>query len=93
MAGYNDFWRRWRKLLHSGFMARQSEKYRWIQSLESKVLMKELLDKPEGFREWMERYAASVVVMVTYGRRVTDVRKDEVIEMNRLAMERLTLVK
>ncbi|KAK4677605.1 hypothetical protein QC764_300240 [Podospora pseudoanserina] len=92
MAGYNDFWRRWRKLLHSGFMARQSEKYRWIQSLESKVLMKELLDKPEGFREWMERYAASVVVMVTYGRRVTDVRKDEVVEMNRLAMERLTLV-
>ncbi|KAK4188886.1 putative cytochrome P450 17A1 [Podospora australis] len=92
MAGYNDFWRRWRKLLHGGFMQRQSEKYRWIQSLESMVLMKELLETPEKFREHLERYAASVVVMVTYGRRVTDVRKDEVVEMNRLAMERLTLV-
>ncbi|KAK3986818.1 putative cytochrome P450 17A1 [Cladorrhinum sp. PSN332] len=92
MAGYNDFWRRWRKLLHGGFMARQSEKYRWIQGLESQVLMGDLLRDPAGFRVHLERYAASVIVMVTYGRRVVDVRRDRVVEMNREAMERLTLV-
>ena len=93
MAGYNSFWRRWRKLVHSGFMMRQSEKYRWIQNLESEVLMGDLLRDPGGYRVHLERYAASVIVMVTYGRRVVDVRKDVIVEMNREAMERLTQVK
>lgn len=92
MAPYNDFWRRWRKLLHSGFMQRQSETYRPIQSLESKVLMRELLDNPGEFRTHLERYAASVIVTVTYGRRVKDVRTDVVVRQNGEAMERLTLV-
>ncbi|KAK4465348.1 putative cytochrome P450 17A1 [Cladorrhinum samala] len=92
MAGYNSFWRRWRKLVHSGFMMRQSEKYRWIQNLESEVLMGDLLRDPGGYRVHLERYAASVIVMVTYGRRVVDVRKDVIVEMNREAMERLTQV-
>ncbi|RKU43469.1 hypothetical protein DL546_001781 [Coniochaeta pulveracea] len=92
MAPYGAFWRRWRKTLHSGFMQRQSETYRPIQSLESKVLMKELLDEPEGYRRHLERYAASVVVTVTYGRRVEDVRTDDVVRRNAEAMERLTSV-
>ena len=93
MAPYGSFWRRWRKQLHSGFMQRQSEVYRPIQSLESKVLMHELLQNPEGFRTHLERYAASVIVTVTYGRRVEDVKSDIVVQRNAEAMERLTLVK
>jgi cytochrome P450 len=93
MAPYGAFWRRWRKTLHSGFMQRQSETYRPIQSLESKVLMKELLDEPEDYRRHLERYAASVVVTVTYGRRVEDVRTDDVVRRNAEAMDRLTSVK
>ncbi|KAK4142201.1 cytochrome P450 [Dichotomopilus funicola] len=92
MAPYSAFWRRWRKLLHSGFMQRQSEGYRPVQSLESKVLMHELLVEPEGYRRHLERYAASVVVTVTYGRRVEDVRSDVVVKMNAEAMGRLTSV-
>ncbi|KAK4033928.1 cytochrome P450 [Parachaetomium inaequale] len=92
MAPYSNFWRRWRKLLHSGFMQRQSETYRPIQSLESKVLMHELLTDPKGYRTHLERYAASVVVTVTYGRRVEDVRTDAVVQMNAEAMDRLTSV-
>lgn len=69
MAPYNNFWRRWRKMLHGGFMARQSETYRPVQSLESKVLMHELLNDPLNYRRHLERYAASVIVTVTYGRR------------------------
>jgi cytochrome P450 len=93
MAPYSNFWRRWRKLLHSGFMQRQSETYRPIQALESKVLMHELLTNPKDYRTHLERYAASVVVTVTYGRRVEDVRTDAVVKMNAEAMERLTSVK
>ncbi len=93
MAPYGPFWRRWRKLLHSGFMQRQSEVYRPIQSLESKVLMYDLLINPDDFRTHLERYAASVIVTVTYGRRVEDVRTDIVVQCNAESMDRLTSVK
>ncbi|KAB5566218.1 cytochrome P450 [Coniochaeta sp. 2T2.1] len=92
MAPYGPFWRRWRKLLHSGFMQRQSETYRPVQSLESNVLMHELLEDPEEFRTHLERYAASVIVSITYGRRVEDVKTDIVVRRNAEAMDRLTSV-
>ncbi|KEZ46554.1 Uncharacterized protein SAPIO_CDS0349 [Scedosporium apiospermum] len=89
MAPYGPFWRRWRKLLHSGFMQRRSETYRPLQSLESKVLMNDLLDTPADYRRHLERYAASVIVTVTYGRRVEDVTSDIVVRRNAESMERL----
>ncbi|KAK3689256.1 cytochrome P450 [Podospora appendiculata] len=92
MAPYGPFWRRWRKLLHGAFMQRQSETYRPVQSLESKVLMRDLLRDPEDFRTHLERYAASVIVTVTYGRRVEDVRTDVFVHRNKESMERLTSV-
>ncbi|KAK7966338.1 uncharacterized protein PG986_000615 [Apiospora aurea] len=92
MAPYGDFWRRWRRLLHSGFMQRRSAAYRPIQRLESAVLVHDLLRDPAGFRGHLERYAASVIVLVTYGRRVTDVAGDEVVRRNIEAMGRLTSV-
>ncbi|KAK3312975.1 cytochrome P450 [Apodospora peruviana] len=92
MAGYTPFWRRWRKLLHGGFMQRQSEAYRPIQSLESKVLLHELLREPGSFRTHLERYAASVIVTVTYGRRVEDVRTDIVVQRNNESVDRLVSV-
>ncbi|KAH7310761.1 cytochrome P450 [Stachybotrys elegans] len=92
MASYGPFWRRWRKLLHSGFMQRQSKIYQPVQSLESKVLMHDLLKSPGNFRTHLERYAASVIVTVTYGRRVDNVKTDIVVRKNAEAMERLTSV-
>ncbi|KAI2641388.1 cytochrome P450 [Hypomontagnella submonticulosa] len=92
MSPYGNFWRRWRKLLHSGFMQRQSETYRPIQSLESKVLMRDLVKTPAAFRKHLERYAASVIVTVTYGRRVEDVDTDIVVRRNGESMDRLTQV-
>ncbi|KAK3354060.1 cytochrome P450 [Lasiosphaeria hispida] len=92
MAPYGGYWRRWRKLLHSGFMMRQSETYRPVQSAESRVLMGELLREPEGFRRHVERYAAAVIVTVTYGRRVRDVRTDEVVRRNNESVGRLISV-
>lgn len=90
MAPYGHFWRRWRKLLHSGFMQKRSESYRPVQSLESKVLMHDLLSSPERYRKHLERYAASVIVTVAYGRRVEDVDTDIIVRRNAESMERLT---
>jgi len=55
--------------------------------------MHDLLNDPQNFREHLERYAASVIITVTYGRRVEDVKTDKVVRMNAESMTRLTLVK
>ncbi|KAK0732303.1 cytochrome P450 [Lasiosphaeris hirsuta] len=78
MAPYGAYWRRWRRLLHAGFMARRSETYRPVQRAESAVLMGELLREPEGFRRHVER--------------VQDVRTDEVVTRNNESVGRLVSV-
>lgn len=112
MSPNNDFWRRWRKVLHGesvcllqwqrstladivhagSFMQKAADTYRPIQSLESKQLMHELLTDSKDYRTHIERYAASVIVTVTYGRRVHDIWKDEVVCFNRQSMDVLTSV-
>jgi len=52
--------------------------------------MHELLTTPDGFADHLERYAASVIVGVTYGRRVLDIHNDEVVEENKVSMTMLT---
>ncbi|KAL8292083.1 hypothetical protein RQP46_001549 [Phenoliferia psychrophenolica] len=75
-----------------GQMQKASDTYRPIQSLESKQLMQELVTRPSNWRVDLERYAASVIVTVTYGRRVHDVFADEVVAENRRSTEVLTSV-
>lgn len=85
MLPNNDVWRRWRKVilfilsseallwlqvLHLGFHSRQAASYNEIQSMESKVVLKQLLDDPSNFEKHFQRFAGSVAVSVTYGRRI-----------------------
>ncbi|KAJ6455215.1 cytochrome P450 [Mycena sanguinolenta] len=65
------------------FFTKVSDTYKPIQSLESKQLIFELSRTPAKYREYLERYATYVVVVVTYGRRVHDIDKDEVAYLNR----------
>ncbi|GLB41499.1 putative cytochrome p450 [Lyophyllum shimeji] len=89
MLPNNDHWRKWRKVLHSGFHARQAETYKEIQSLESKVALQQILNDPRRYEKHLQRYAASVVTSVTYGRRVDSV--DEwIVKENMDAMDYLT---
>lgn len=74
-------------------MQKAADSYRPIQNLESKQLMHELLTDPKDYRDQLERYAASVIVTVTYGRRVHDIHADEVVVENRRSMDVLTSVK
>jgi hypothetical protein len=74
-------------------MQKASDTYKPIQSLESKQMMWELTKTPAKYREHIERYATSVVVFVTYGRRVHDIFNDEVVCLNRETQDFLTSIK
>ncbi len=54
--------------------------------------MHDLLTTPDDFADHLERYAASVIVGVTYGRRVLDIHNDHVVEENKVSMTMLTNV-
>ncbi|KAH7912492.1 cytochrome P450 [Hygrophoropsis aurantiaca] len=91
MLPYGEPWRKWRKVLHSGFHARRSDTYRDIQSLESKISLQEILNQPKKWEQHLQRYAASVVTSVSYGRRVNSI--DEwIVKENMEAMDYLTSV-
>ena len=70
------------KIVHSGFHLRQANKYRDIQSLESKVMMQQLVETPKVYERHIKRYAASVVTSVSYGRRVESMDEWIVVENN-----------
>lgn len=93
LMGYNDGWRKWRKALHSLLNSNATNVYKPIQDMESKQFMHELLVDPVNYRTHSERYATSVVVSITYGRRVTDIHNDAVVNFNRESMHYLTSVK
>jgi hypothetical protein len=54
--------------------------YRPIQENESKRLAMDLVRSPENFERHLERYAASVVMTVAYGKRVDDMN-DPAVQM------------
>ncbi|KAI0795531.1 cytochrome P450 [Abortiporus biennis] len=86
MLPYGEDWRRFRKVLHSGLHIRRAETYIPSQSLESKVALKQILEQPEDWEKHIQRYAASVVVSLSYGRRINGV--DEwIVKENMNAMD------
>lgn len=91
MLPYGDEWRKWRKLLHSGLHARRAESYSDMQSLESKVTLRDILLHPHEWDINFQRFAASVATSLSYGRRVNSM--DEwIVKENVAAMEYLTSV-
>lgn len=87
---YGDHWRAHRKLTHLGVGMQQVRKYQGFQNDESKVIAYELLRTPEDYVMHFERYAASVVSIIGFGRRVakiTDPIITEVIAVMQRAAE------
>jgi hypothetical protein len=41
--------------------------------LESKIVLKQLLDEPRAYEQHLQRFAASLAVSVTYGKRIKSV--------------------
>lgn len=67
---YGERWRLHRKLTHMGVGLQQVRSYRGFQNDESKVVAYNLLSSPEEYVKHFERYAASVVSIIGFGRRI-----------------------
>lgn len=87
---YGDRFRVHRKLTHMGIGVQQVRNHAHIQSNENKVVLYDLLEDPEHFESHMERYAASVVSIIGFGRRIPTIDDPiitEVIALMQLAAE------
>ncbi|MCJ1394677.1 hypothetical protein MMC18_007557 [Xylographa bjoerkii] len=87
---YGDRFRVHRKLTHMGVGLQQVRNYQGIQSDENKVVLHDLLSDPENYVLHLERYAASVVSIIGFGRRIrtyTDPIITEVIAIMQRAAE------
>lgn len=67
---YGDRWRVHRKITHAGVGLQQVRKYRSFQNDESKLVAFNLLGTPNDYVAHFERYAASVVSIIGFGRRI-----------------------
>src|SRR5579859_1561050 len=56
VQGYNDKWRKQRKILHQALVPRSIQKYKVIQDAESKRLLWDLLQNPKHFETHLNRY-------------------------------------
>lgn len=70
---YGDRFRVHRKLTHMGVGMQQVRGYQNLQSDENKVVLHDLLTDSENYVTHFERYAASVVSIIGYGRRISKV--------------------
>ncbi|KAJ6572645.1 cytochrome P450 [Mycena sp. CBHHK59/15] len=70
MLPYGSVWCKWRKVMYLGFNSRGAETYKEIQSIESNVMILQILQQPELYEKHIERFSASVASSVVYGRRV-----------------------
>ena len=87
---YGDRFRVHRKITHMGVGLQQVRSYQDIQSNENKVVLFDLLSDPENYVLHLERYAASVVSIIGFGRRIpayTDPIITEVIALMQHAAE------
>ncbi|KAF8875598.1 cytochrome P450 [Gymnopilus junonius] len=70
---YGNRWRGWRSLMHAGMGIEASNGYKTLQSIESKILLRDLLTETDltRYAAHLRRFAISIVYCITYGRRVT----------------------
>ncbi|KAL1677857.1 cytochrome P450 [Schizophyllum commune] len=69
LARYTERWRRIRKAEHLLLSTTTVQKFIPIQEAESAQLLYEILTAPKDFYHHIERYAASTVLSITYGKR------------------------
>ncbi|ETI25665.1 hypothetical protein G647_02439 [Cladophialophora carrionii CBS 160.54] len=75
---YGDRWRLHRKLTHMGVGLQHVRSYSGFQNNESKVVALDLVRDPADYVMHFERYAASVVSIIGFNRRIKD-KEDPII--------------
>ncbi|KAG4431085.1 hypothetical protein IFR05_013440 [Cadophora sp. M221] len=84
---YGPRWRVHRKLTHMGVGLQQVRNYRGFQNDESMLVAYNILQTPEDYEKHFERYAASVVSIIGFGRRIAST-KDPIISEVLAVMQR-----
>ncbi|KAF9873021.1 hypothetical protein CkaCkLH20_09531 [Colletotrichum karsti] len=88
---YGDRWRLHRKLMHAAVGSQAVRNYRSFQADEAKLLIRDLMEKPEEFEASIERYTISVTSIIGWGRRI-DRNSDYVAQQALQMMEAVNLV-
>ena len=88
---YGNQWRHHRRLMHNAVGSQALRNYRPYQEAEIKVLMHDLLTRPEMFMKAIERYSISIVSFIGFGRRVSKM-DDNVAKVALKFMEGVDLV-
>ncbi|KAK5227225.1 hypothetical protein LTR99_005355 [Exophiala xenobiotica] len=88
---YGDRWRLHRRLMHTAVGTQAVRPLRHIQANESKILVRDLMDKPEDFVLSIERYSTSVVSIIGWGRRIDKIN-DYVGQLALQVMEGVDLI-
>lgn len=84
---YGQRWRVHRKLTHMGVGLQQVRNYRGFQNDESMLVAYNILQTPDDYEKHFERYAASVVSIIGFGRRIAST-KDPIISEVLAVMQR-----
>ena len=72
MRGYDSLWKVERKLYHQFLNINKAGRYIPYQDLETKQLIRDLLENPVGFEELITRSTLSIATSMAYGFRVLD---------------------
>ncbi|KAK4892156.1 hypothetical protein LTR27_009340 [Elasticomyces elasticus] len=78
---YGERWRVHRKLTHQGVGLQQVRRYRGFQNDESKLVAYDILRSPDQYVAHYERYAASVVSIIGFNRRVSSIEDPIITEV------------
>ncbi|KAJ7470933.1 cytochrome P450 [Mycena latifolia] len=80
---YGPRYRRWKSLVQAGLTRKAVLNYRPLQSIESHILMRDLLGSNGSleYRDHIRRFIVSIVFCVAYGRRVATL-SDDVVNKN-----------
>ncbi|KAI9618458.1 hypothetical protein H4Q26_012279 [Puccinia striiformis f. sp. tritici PST-130] len=65
---YGERWKRFRRVLHSQLDTKAAISYQPIQERASRQLILDIVERPKCFTEALTRYAASVIIKITYGK-------------------------
>ncbi|KAJ7760656.1 cytochrome P450 [Mycena maculata] len=90
---YGPRYRRWKSLMQAGLNPTAVVNYRPIQSIESSILLRDILNSngPLQYKDHIRRFVASIMFCVAYGRRIKALADDLVVR-NMKTEELSTLV-
>ncbi|KAH7923755.1 cytochrome P450 [Leucogyrophana mollusca] len=85
LEGSGERFRRLRKAVHTHLQPKAAETYQSLQMENARNVILDILDDPKHHQEHAERYAASVILRVTYGKSTPTANTDpEVVRIHKV---------